>query len=81
MALVAFAICLIAGMGADNTFATTVQRALVAMAATLVLGLVVGAMGQKMMSENVGKAKSVEGLSPDAKNMEIPEAKSGGKDR
>jgi hypothetical protein len=48
---VVFAVCLIAG--ADNTFGTAVGRALVAMMATLAIGLVVGWMGQKMIEENV----------------------------
>jgi len=54
MAMLAFAVCLIVGgLGADNTFATTVSRALVAMAATLVIGLIIGAMAQKMLQENL----------------------------
>jgi uncharacterized membrane-anchored protein YhcB (DUF1043 family) len=53
-ALLAFVVCLIVGgLGADNTFATTVERALAAMAATLVIGLIVGAMARKMLEENV----------------------------
>jgi uncharacterized membrane protein len=53
VAMVVFAVCLIAGLEADNTFADTVRRALVGMFATLVIGLVVGVMGQKMLEENV----------------------------
>jgi hypothetical protein len=53
-ALLAFVVCLVVGaLGADNTFATTVERALTAMAVTLVIGLIVGAMGRKMLEENV----------------------------
>ena len=52
MAIIAFALCLIAGIGADNTFATSVARALIAMLATLVVGLIVGAMAQRMLDEN-----------------------------
>jgi len=48
---IVFAVCLIAG--ADNTFGTAVGRALVAMIATLGIGLIVGWMGQKMIEENV----------------------------
>jgi hypothetical protein len=52
-AFLVFTVCLVVGMGADNTFATTVERALAAMAVTLVIGLVVGAMARKMLEENV----------------------------
>lgn len=54
LALIAFVICLlIGGLEADNTFATTVGRALVAMAGTFVIGLVLGAMAQRMIEENL----------------------------
>ena len=52
MALLVFAVCLVCGMAADNSFAETVRRGLIAMVATLVIGLVVGAMAQKMLEEN-----------------------------
>ncbi len=45
---IVFAVCLVVGgLEADNTFATTVERALMAMMATLVIGLVVGAMAAR----------------------------------
>jgi hypothetical protein len=50
-ALLVFAVCAIVGANAGNTFSTAVGRALVAMAGTFVIGLIVGAMGQKMMDE------------------------------
>ena len=54
LSLIAFAICLLIGaFQAENSFATTVQRALVAMVVTLIVGLVVGAMAQKMLDENL----------------------------
>lgn len=54
LALIAFVICLLIGrLEADNTFATTVGRALVAMAGTFVIGLVLGVMAQKMIEENL----------------------------
>ncbi len=54
ISLLAFAMCLWAGgIEAGNTFATTVWRALLAMGATLVIGLIVGAMAQKMLDENL----------------------------
>jgi uncharacterized protein YdaL len=58
LAMIAFALCLlIGGIEADNPFTTTVLRALVAMAGTYVIGLMVGAMGQKMIDENLKMAK------------------------
>ena len=56
--LVAFALCLLAGIAAENTLSTTLSRALVAMVGTLVVGLVVGAMGQRMLEENVKTVKA-----------------------
>jgi uncharacterized membrane protein len=54
MALVAFALCLlIGGLQADNTFDTTVWRALLAMAGTFVVGLVVSAALQRSLDEKV----------------------------
>ena len=53
LALVVFAVCVIAGMAAGNPFETVLSKALVAMAATFVVGLVVGAMAQKMLDENL----------------------------
>jgi NhaP-type Na+/H+ or K+/H+ antiporter len=54
MALLAFVVCLVVGgIQADNSFATTVGRALTAMAVTLVIGLVLGAMASRMLEENL----------------------------
>ena len=54
ISLLAFTVCLIAGgIEADNPFATTVWRALLAMGSTLVIGLIVGVMAQKMLDENL----------------------------
>ena len=54
LSLIAFSVCLVIGaFQADNGFATTVQRALVAMVVTLVVGLIVGVMAQKMLDENI----------------------------
>ncbi len=67
-ALLVFAVALLLGLVAENTFATTVTRALVAMGGTFVIGLIVGAMGEKMAEENlkaVGKNRENVGP-PDA---------------
>ena len=72
VALLVFAICLLCGMQAGNTFAETVTRGLKAMAVTLVIGLVVGVMAQKMLEEN---AKEL------AKKFEISETKPKSSDR
>ena len=53
LALIAFATSLVAGIGADNTFVTTVYRALLAMVVTFVIGLILGVMGQRMLDENL----------------------------
>jgi predicted Na+-dependent transporter len=68
MSLLAFAICLIVGgLEADNPFATAVWRALLAMGATLVIGLVLGAMAQGMLEENMeAERKKLKKVSPDA---------------
>ena len=52
-ALVVFAFCLVIGMRAQNTFSTTVTRALVAMGGTFVVGLALGWVAQRMLDENV----------------------------
>ena len=58
LALLSFAACLyVGGVHAGNPFGTTVQRALLAMAGTYVIGLIVGTMGQKMIEENVKSAE------------------------
>jgi putative Mn2+ efflux pump MntP len=53
MALIAFAFCLCVGMRAGNPFSSTVGRAVVALFATLLLGMVIGTMGEKMLEENL----------------------------
>ncbi len=72
LALIAFATCLVMGIVAENPFSTVILRALGALVVTLVVGLVLGAMGQKMLEENVTASK---------KNMEIGESKPVSKDR
>jgi hypothetical protein len=58
LSLLAFAACLYAGgVHAGNPFGATVQRALLAMAGTYVIGLVIGSMAQKMIEENIKGAQ------------------------
>jgi hypothetical protein len=52
-ALVAFAVCLVTGWRAGNSFGTTVGRALLAMGVTLFIGLVVGSMAERALEENL----------------------------
>jgi hypothetical protein len=52
-ALLVFALCLLLGMGAKNTFTTTVTRAMVAMTCTFAIGLLIGGAAQKMLDENL----------------------------
>ena len=53
MSLIVFTVCLFAGTSAGNPFGTVVSRALLAMAMTMVIGLVIGSMAQKMLDENM----------------------------
>jgi hypothetical protein len=72
MALVAFAMCLLMGMGADNSLSTTLLRALEAMGVAFVVGWVIGTMAQGMLNE---------GLSDREKKSEIQESKPAPRDR
>jgi uncharacterized membrane protein YfcA len=69
LSFVAFAVCIAIGAGAGNPFGTVVLRALLAMLVTLVIGLVLGAMAQRMLDENLkieeGKNKNVTVTSPE----------------
>ena len=51
LALTVFAMSLLLGMRAENTFATTVSRSLIAMMVTFIIGLVVGGMFDRMSRE------------------------------
>ena len=51
LALLAFALCLILGLRAENSFSVTLGRALLAMVVTLVVGLIAGMMIEKMLQE------------------------------
>jgi putative Mn2+ efflux pump MntP len=77
-ALLAFAVCLAAGIVSDNPLSTTLSRALVAMAGTMVVGLVVGWMAQKMLDEHVAMRKK---NSAAPENRENSEAKPAARDR
>ena len=58
LGLIAFATCLIAGgFEADNSFGTTVWRAMQALVGTIVVAWVIGLMAEKMLAEN---AKTIE---------------------
>ena len=72
MALIAFALCLVMGIVAENDFATTLSRALKAMFVTFFVGLVIGVMAQRMLDEN---------LSDQPKSEELEESKSTPQDR
>ena len=70
MALVAFATCLVMGIVVENPFSTVIMRAIGAMIVTLIVGLIIGTMAQKMLEEG-----------STGKNKEIPESKSSSEDR
>ena len=58
LSLLAFIMCLlIGGIEADNTFVTSVYRALVAMAVMYPVGYVLGIMAQKMLDENLEQVR------------------------
>jgi putative Mn2+ efflux pump MntP len=68
MSLIVFAFCLVVGMRAGNPFSSTVGRAVVALFATLLLGMVIGTMGEKMLDENLRSRE--EKLKNSARNSE-----------
>ena len=69
LAILAFALCLVIGcVQADNTFMTTISRALLAMVGTLVVGFIVGHAGQRMIDERVGQMKAASEKNAEAKN-------------
>ena len=72
MALIAFALCLVMGIMAENDFSTTITRALKALAATFIIGWAIGSMAQRMLEEN---------LASTIKKSEIQESKSPVQDR
>jgi uncharacterized membrane protein len=72
MALIAFALCLVMGIVAENDIATTLSRALMAMFVVFLVGLIIGSMAQRMLDEN---------LSDQEKKVEIDESKSTTRDR
>ena len=52
--LIIFAVTLVTGAyQAGNSFSTAVLRAILAMVATYVIGLVLGTMAQRMLDENI----------------------------
>ena len=54
LALIAFALCLVVGgIHAGNPFSTTVLRALFALVGTYVIGLILGAVAERMLRDNL----------------------------
>lgn len=53
LSLCAFALTLLLGLEAQNSFVTTVWRATLAMLGTLFIGLLLGLVLQKMLEENL----------------------------
>jgi hypothetical protein len=72
MALVAFLVCILAGMHAENPFSTVVANALVALVVTFFVGLVLGTMAQKMLDENLaaGENSADKSGNPEAKTTD-----------
>ena len=63
LSLIVFAVCLGRGMQAENSFSTTIQRALVAMLGTWIVGLIIGAMAQKMLDESIDQEEKAKNSS------------------
>ena len=53
LSIVVFAFCLLLGLRAGNPFSTIVSRALIGMAGTYVVGLILGAVAQRMVDESM----------------------------
>ena len=53
LALIAFALTVVVGVQAGNSFTTTLFRALVAMAGSYVIGLILGFALQRMLEDNL----------------------------
>ena len=78
LSLIVFALCLVVGgLRAGNPFGTTVMRALVAMAGTFVVGLIVGLMAETMLKESIAAPDSA----GDAGKLKNSEANSSPGDR
>jgi hypothetical protein len=58
--LIAFAMCLLEGLRAENSFATVVLRALLALGVVFVIGLILGGMAELMLKENLAQAEKAE---------------------
>lgn len=60
LGLIAFATCLVQGLFVENSFSTVIWRALQALVVTLVIGLTLGVMYEKMLCENLEKPGGLE---------------------
>ncbi|HEX8322533.1 MAG TPA: hypothetical protein VF595_01350 [Tepidisphaeraceae bacterium] len=69
LGLIAFATCLVQGLFAENSFPTVVWRALQALVVTLIVGLTLGVMFEKMLSENLAKPRGLEDSAADPESV------------
>ncbi len=58
IALIAFAVAIVAGLAAENPATTTLYRAIVAMVVCYGLGRIVGLVGQRAIAEDVERYKA-----------------------
>jgi len=65
-ALIAFAMSLVEGLRAENTFGTVVLRALLGLVVTLGVGPILGVMIEKMLAENLTQSEGSENSSNEA---------------
>ena len=70
-ALLVFAVSILLGLEAQNTFTTTLTRALQGMAVAFIVGWLIGVMVERMVQENLAPAEknknSSEKSSPDGR--------------
>lgn len=72
VSLLAFAVCIVAGLNAGNPAATVLSNALAAMGVTFVVGLAVGVMAQRMLDENVASEVARRTSAPAAEQDTLP---------
>lgn len=75
LSMIVFAICVIAGMTAENGFSTIIVRALTAMVVTLIVGMILGAMAQRMLDENLAVSQKTVEKSENAEAAQTPDGR------
>ena len=76
-ALAAFAVALIAGLAVQNSPLKVLGTAVLAMVLCHLIGLAVGAVGERVVNEHVSKVRAAEPI-PDVKGKGAPVAETAG---